>query len=262
MMQFSGSLHFPVYTYGILMLLAFLAGIGLFSANCRAAGTRTPDLTDILLVISLCGIAGARLLYIMLFPHQFNSIRDYLALHEGGLVFYGGLIAAIIGLFAYLRLKKAAWTPVFDCLVPSLALGQAIGRFGCLFNECCYGTRTTLLHIYRISSDPPECFRHPTQAYEAAFLAVMAIATALLLRCQKGSFLRPGMLSGMYLLAYSCWRFLLEFLRGDERGGFFTALHLSPSQLVSIILMAISTGMIVYCYKYSSGFGDNKNEQN
>lgn len=262
-MQFSGGFHLPVYTYGILMLLAFLAGIGLFSTNCKAVGTRIPDLTDVLLVISLSGITGARLLYIILFPEQFAGLSDWLALHEGGLVFYGGLFAAISGLSIYLYQKNTAWAPVFDCLVPSLAMGQAIGRVGCLINECCYGIKTNLLHIYRLSSDPPECYRHPTQAYEAMFLAVMAIAAMQLLRCGRcKNQLRPGMITGLYLFAYSCWRFLLEFLRGDDRGGFFTVLHLSPSQLVSIILMVISTGMIVYCYKHPSGFGDNTNEQN
>lgn len=257
-MQWLASLHLPVYTYGILLLIAFVGGIAWFAANCRRLGQPLPDTVDLLLVVSISGLAGARFLYISLFPEQFSGMADYLALHEGGLVFYGGLFAAIAALFIYLRLKKIAWQPVFDCLVPSLAMGQAIGRFGCLINGCCYGRRTEMFHIYRLDNDPEGVFRHPTQAYELMFLMLLAImATRLLHRMTSPGLLKPGVLSGLYLSIYSGWRFLIEFLRDDPRGGFFTTMHLSPSQLLSIILMAMGGSMIVYCNKYSAGSGVN-----
>ena len=257
-MQWLASLHLPVYTYGILLLFAFVSGIAWFAANCRKLGQPLPDLVDILLVIAISGITGARLLYIILFPEQFSGLADYFALHEGGLVFYGGLFSAIAGLFIYLRQKGIAWQPVFDCLIPSLAMGQALGRLGCLINGCCYGRRSEILHIYRLSGDPEGFFRHPTQAYEAIFLILMAVIATRMLHRQTATGLRkPGILSGLYLSAYSGWRFLIEFLRDDPRGGFFTTMHLSPSQLLSIILMAMGGSMIVYCSKYSAGSGVN-----
>ncbi len=253
----------PVYTYGILMLVAFLAGTWLFSANCRAIGIKSPDLVDFMLIISLAGLAGARIMYIALFPHQFNSFRDLLALHEGGLVFHGGLFAATAGLFVYFLKKSLPWRALFDAVTPSLAMGHAIGRLGCLINGCCYGAQTDLISLYRLNDDPPGCYRHPTQAYEAGFLVLLAFFTTLVLRRQSGMLrAHPGVLTGLYVFAYSTWRFLIEFIRDDDRGGFFTTMLLSPGQLASIFLMILAGLMVIYCYKYPADTGDKADEQN
>lgn len=256
-------LQLPVYTYGILMLVAFLAGTWLFSANCRATGIKKPDLVDFMLIISLAGLAGARIMYIALFPQQFSSFRDLIALHEGGLVFHGGLFASAAGLFVYFLKKSLPWRALFDAVTPSLALGHAIGRFGCLINGCCYGARTDLISIYHLSGDPPGCYRHPTQAYEGGFLLLLAVFTAVLLRRRPGVVsARPGVLTGLYVFVYSIWRFLLEFIRDDDRGGFFTPILLSPGQLASIFLMTLAGLMVIYCYKYPADTGDKADEQN
>ncbi len=239
------------------MLLALLLGIWLFKINCRKTGITCPDLVDLMLILSICGIAGARILYIVLFPHQFSSFADYAALHEGGLVFFGGFAAAAVGLLIYLRRKKLPVAATFDCLIPPLAFGHAIGRLGCLLNNCCYGAATDMISIYRLPEDPPGCYRHPTQLYESIFLvAAGAVSNLLLHKKITGQRLRPGILSGLYLAAYSLWRFLIEFWRDDDRGGFYTAMHLSPSQLGATVLMAIACLVVVYCYNYNAGSGD------
>ena len=262
MQQLTG-LHLPVYAYGILMLIAFLAGTRLFSANCRATGIKQPDLVDFMLIISLAGLAGARIMYIALFPQQFSSFRDLIALHEGGLVFHGGLFAAATGLFVYFIKKSLPWRALFDTLTPSLALGHAIGRFGCLINDCCYGAQTDLFNIYHLNNDPPGCYRHPTQFYESGFLLLLAIATSLILRHRPGMVrARPGVLTGLYVVVYSTWRFLLEFIRDDDRGGFFTPMLLSPGQLASIFLIILAALMVIYCYKYPADTGDKADEHN
>ncbi len=262
-MQLLADLQLPVYTYGILMLIAFLAGTWLFSANCRAIGVKSPDLVDFMLIISLTGLAGARIMYIVLFPQQFNTFRDLIALHEGGLVFNGGLFAAATGLFVYFRQKSLPWRSLFDAITPSLAFGHALGRFGCLINGCCYGLRTDLISIYHLAGDPPGCYRHPTQAYESGFLLLLAFLTSLILRRRPAmARARPGVLTGVYIFVYSAWRFLLEFIRDDDRGGFFTPMLLSPGQLASIFLMTLAGLMVIYCYKYPADTGDKADEQN
>lgn len=261
-MQLLADLQLPVYTYGILMLVAFLAGTWLFSANCRAIGSQRPDLVDFMLIISLAGLAGARIMYIALFPQQFTSFRDLVALHEGGLVFHGGLFTAAVGLLAYFIKKSLPWRTLFDAITPSLALGHAIGRLGCLINGCCYGTQTDLISIYHLNVDPPGRYRHPTQVYEATFLLFLAFFTTLILRKSESVRIRPGVLTGMYVFVYSAWRFLLEFIRGDDRGGFFTPMLLSPGQLASIFLMTLAGLMVIYCYNYPADTGDKADEQN
>lgn len=256
-------LHLPFYSYGILMVIAFIAGIGLFAFNCRRCRETMPELIDLTLVITISGVIGSRLLYIVLFPEQFSGIRDYLALHEGGLVFYGGLIASLVSLAIFARCKNLSFRSLADFLAPSLALGHAIGRLGCLIDECCYGTQTSFLQMYRLKSDLPGCYRHPTQLYEAAFLLLMAILLSIALPSRwRRTESNKGLITGFYLIAYSFFRFLIEFIRGDERGGFFTIWQFSPSQLTAILLMAFAAAWIVYCRINSVDSGVKIDEQN
>ncbi|PKL45668.1 MAG: prolipoprotein diacylglyceryl transferase [Candidatus Riflebacteria bacterium HGW-Riflebacteria-1] len=241
----------PYYTYGILVLIAFLAGIWLFRRNARQLSLAVPDLVDLSLVISISGLIGARAAYILLFPEQFSTIRDYLAIHEGGLVFYGSLIGAVIATAIYCQATGYSFRKLVDLIAPAAALGHAIGRLGCINNNCCYGAVTTTYSIYRLPGDPPGQFRHPTQIYESLFLLVLLFVLNRLLRiCYAGTSTKSGLVAGIYLAAYSFFRFLIEYIRGDSRGGFYTAYNLSPSQITAVILLLCSAACIAYAVKY------------
>lgn len=245
------------------MIIAFLAGIGLFAFNCRRNNEPMPDLIDLMLLMTISGIIGSRLLYIGLFPGQFSGIRDYLALHEGGLVFYGGLIATLLSLTIYAHRKGISFRSLADFLTPSLALGHAIGRLGCLVDECCYGCQTNFLQIYQLKNDLPGIYRHPTQLYEAAFLLLMSILLSIALHSEwQRRKTNKGLIAGFYLIAYSFFRFLIEFIRGDERGGFFTTWQFSPSQLTAVFVIACAAAWIVYCRINSVDSGVKIDEQN
>lgn len=252
----------PYYTYGILFLLAFLAGFWLFHRNVRKLRLKTPDPVDLALTTSISGLVGARIAYILIFPEHFTGLRDYLAIHEGGLVFYGGLVAAIAALTILCRAKDCSCRELFDLIAPSAALGHAIGRLGCLFNHCCYGAKTTCLQIYCLPGDPPGTFRHPTQLYESAFLLLlMFVLNRLLKSIYSGKHFKSGLIAGFYLAAYSLFRFLIEYIRGDERGGFYTPLALSPSQITAVILLLCSILFMAYAVKYPSANRGKTDEQ-
>ncbi|MBQ3643324.1 MAG: prolipoprotein diacylglyceryl transferase [Candidatus Riflebacteria bacterium] len=227
----------PFYSYGILMGFSFLFGVWLFKYNSRKCKIARPPLLDLFLIISIFGVIGARINYILLFPQYYHSFRDYIALHEGGLVYYGGMIAAIIALFIYCKIKKYSFAMTADYMVPSLALGHAFGRIGCLINDCCYGVQTNFIKIYQLKSDPEEVYRHPTQLYEIIYLFILATVFSLVIKSgwqEKNG--KRGFLASFYVISYSILRFLNEYLRADARGGFYTALKLSPAQVTSIIL--------------------------
>ncbi|MBP5470906.1 MAG: prolipoprotein diacylglyceryl transferase, partial [Candidatus Riflebacteria bacterium] len=170
--------------------------------NSRNSLEKRPPLIDILLIISVFGIIGARINYIVLFPQYYNSLRDYLALHEGGLVFYGGMIAAIIALFAYCKIKKYSFAMVADYMVPSLAIGHAMGRIGCLINDCCFGARTEFIKIYHLKNEPADFFRHPTQLYEIIYLVLLTIMFTFILKTNWQE--KPnnrGLVASMYIIS-------------------------------------------------------------
>ena len=229
-------IELPFYTYGILMGVAFLFGVWFCKYNSKVSELPTPPFIDLILVLSICGVVGARINYILLFPQYYHSLRDCLALHEGGLVFYGGMVLAILGLFIYCKIKKYSFGVVADYMVPSLAIGHAMGRVGCLINDCCYGAVTNSIRIYHLKNEPMDCFRHPTQLYEIVYLITLAMIFTWLLKKDSKRPRKNGSLTAWYCVSYATLRFLNEYLRADDRGGFFTSLRLSPAQITSIIM--------------------------
>ena len=236
----------PFYSYGILMGFSFILATFLFKHNSKKSKYPLPPFLDLFLIISIFGVIGARINYILLFPQYYNSLRDCLALHEGGLVFYGGMISAIIGLFIYCKIKHYSFALVTDYMVPSLAIGHAIGRLGCLINDCCYGAPTNIIKIYHLKSDPINIYRHPTQLYEIIYLIILAIIFTFVLKtgCQEQK-QNQGLITSGYLISYSILRFLNEYLRADSRGGFYTNFNLSPAQITSLILIIFSIFYII-----------------
>lgn len=242
---------FSEWLYGILLTIAFIAGLTIFYRNLKAAELPEEVFVDVALITSISAIAGARILYILLYPQQFNSLRDYIAIYEGGLVFYGGFLLAVLILALYCRLKKLSISSLADLIAPSLALGHAIGRIGCFCNNCCYGKPTGFCHLYQLPTDPQNLFRHPTQLYSSAFLFILFIFLQKSLSSyQKSKKFMPGSIALGYILSYTFFRFLIEFLRGDNRGGFFTPLNLSVSQLISLGIFIF--GLIIIGHRIKS----------
>ncbi len=246
------SAYLPFYSYGVLMTIAFVLGLILVKKNLNKTSLKNLEFVDYALVISICALFGSRLLYIVLYPDQFKSLKDYLAIYEGGMVFFGGFLAAFIGGIAFAYFKKASLKEFLDACAAPLSIGHALGRIGCLINGCCYGKPTNWPQIYRLNTDPISCYRHPVQLYESIFLLLTFFALnysfkrTYVLKKQK-----KGMTAGIYLLSYSIFRFFIENVRADDRGGLFTPFNLSISQSISVVLFGLAVLWIVYCNKNS-----------
>jgi len=141
----AGGPGLPIRGYGVMLLVGVLAGVGLAVREARRVGL-DPDT-----VISLCfhlfvfGILGARLFYVIEYwpqfrrPDRLGTLVAILNVTQGGLVVYGSLIGALLGGLWFLRRHALPTLAVADLMTPSLALGLALGRIGCLLNGCCYG---------------------------------------------------------------------------------------------------------------------------
>ncbi len=232
-------LELPVYSYGILVALAFILGLYLYQLSSKYEKEPLPGVVSLLLLLSCSGIVGARIAYILLFPWQFSSLKDCFAIHEGGLVFYGGFLGALLVSWIYCKAKGFNFSAFADNTVPSLALGHAIGRLGCLINSCCYGKQSSFLKIYRIPGDPEGIYRHPTQLYCSLFLLGLFVFLRHLLRSEK---IRTshGVTASIYLIFYSVFRFFIEFLRDDDRGQLNLPFDFSISQIISALLFTVA----------------------
>lgn len=144
----------------------------------------------------------------------------------GGLVFYGGLIFALIFSFIFF-IRYPALKSLYLQFVPGLALAHGVGRIGCFLAGCCFGEIThSGLGIHFNGAE-----RFPVQLYEAILLILLGIILHLKKREWKTSLLIK------YLFAYSVIRFALEFMRGDEvRGG---VAALSTSQWISVCIFLL-----------------------
>jgi len=218
-------------SYGLMMAVSFLLGVALSLHFNRREGRPDDDLLDLAVVIMLSAIAGARALYVIVeWPEFAAAPWTVVAVWQGGLVYYGGLIGASIGAAVYLRRKKMPLWSYADVLAPGLALGQVTGRLGCFFNGCCYG-REDAAHGLVFPALGDNIPRLPTMLYESAFCLLLCVFLVWL----WGRRSYVGQVFGVYVVGYAAWRFCIEFLRGDPERGTLISSALSPSQWISLL---------------------------
>jgi len=228
-----------VHWYGILVATGFLAGLWTASRRGLRDGLPGELIADLGVWLMIGGIVGARVHHVVAYWQEEFAGQPWweiFAIHHGGLVFYGGLLGASLATVFYARAKRLPLWRLADALAPSIPLGQAFGRLGCVFNGCCYGWPTGLPWAIRYPADHVThgAGVHPTPLYEALANLVLYGALAWLYRRRQ----HPGQVFVLYLLSYGGLRFAVEFFRGDYSarylGGWAT-----PGQLVSLLVVGV-----------------------
>lgn len=241
--------NFFLPTYGLLVALAFLTALMLTGRLAHHAGLDREAVLNVGIYSALAGIIGAKLLMILLDLNTFlANPREILSLStlQAGGVFYGGLLAALVTAFLYMRRKRLPVLATLDVFAPGLALGHAIGRLGCFAAGCCWGLETRLPwavkftdpRANRLVGVPLETPLHPTQLYES--LAELVIFAVLFRFFKKPH--RDGAVISLYLILYSAARFLVEFVRAHEQPNPFGG-PLSNAQWISLGLIV---GGVIY----------------
>jgi phosphatidylglycerol---prolipoprotein diacylglyceryl transferase len=225
----------PLYIrfYGIILMLGAVAGGWLATVEVKRRGLDTEMVWDLLVYLIIGGVIGARLWHIFTpppssiaqgFTTQFYLTHplDAIAIWKGGLGIPGTIIGGLIALYFYTRNNRGgiSFLDWVDIGAPSLALGQAIGRWGNFFNQELYGAPTTLpwkIYIdpaHRLQGFESVAYYHPLFAYESLLnLANMLLLLWLMRR--SASNLKRGDIFNVYLIAYPLIRFSLDFLRLD-----------------------------------------------
>jgi len=238
----------PVYSYGVLLALAYLAGLQLAVMRARRAGLDSARIMDLGIYLIIAALVGAKLMLVVVdFSYFRDHPRELLSLVRVGGVFYGGLIFALLaGLFLVRRYKLPVWSAA-DMYAPGVALGHIIGRLGCLLAGCCYGRPTDLPWGITFTSPvaaasagtPLGIPLHPTQIYDAG--AELLILIFLLVFERRGR-PYPGRTWWLYMLLYAVARFIVEIFRADDRG---IILGFSTSQFVSLVMAPIAIVMLL-----------------
>ena len=237
-----------IYWYSVLILLAIIIGTYLVIIEAPRRGLKVDYIKDLIFYLVIVAIIGARVYYVIFnFTAYRDNPLDIFKIWEGGLAIYGGIIAGIIFIFFYARYKKQSVIDTMDVMVPSLILGQAIGRWGNFFHREAYGVRTSLahlreLHIPNFIIDNMFINGHyytPTFLYES-LLCLMGFAFLMIIR--KKTRKMKGMQVGIYFIFYGIVRFFIEGLRMDSL--YFRGYRVS--QIVSIILIVIGITIVLY----------------
>ena len=149
----------PIRGYGVMLLLAVAAGVGLAAWRGRRLGIDPELIFTLAFWAFVPAIIGARAFYVIEYWDEFqrgpNTLWAILNVTQGGLVVYGSVIGGIAGLVAFIYKYKMPPLATFDLVVPSFVLGMAIGRIGCLLNGCCFGGVCDLPWAVTFPADSP-----------------------------------------------------------------------------------------------------------
>jgi phosphatidylglycerol:prolipoprotein diacylglycerol transferase len=229
-------LEWPISSFGAAMAIAFLIGYWIAIPRMSEEGLDPNDAANMLIWIMAGGVLGAKLYYATDFTLRGETEFWSALLSRAGMVFYGGLIGGALAGYAGCRFYKIAPIAFANACAISLAVGQAIGRIGCLLVGDDYGRATDLpWGIAFPQGLPPVHYPvHPTQIYESAWLFLVAL---YLWRRRKKS---PSLM-GEYLILNGVGRTVVEHWRLNPR----VALDMSEAQWIGIGLIVFGALLLV-----------------
>ena len=266
--------------YGLLIAISVLLGLNLSKKLARSRGIDPNFISEILPSLVLSAIIGARVYYVIFEYQQFSgdkffttikilniylNIPSFLAIWEGGIAIHGALLGGFLSIYLFCKSKKIPLKIFLDLLMPSVILGQSIGRWGNFFNNEAFGIPTNLpWKLFIPLSNRPNIFAnsqyfHPTFLYESLWnLIIFTILIYIFNKQSKDNSITPGLITSLYLVTYSFGRFWIEGLRIDSLclGGFppYCEGGLRVAQFISIFLF--SSGLV---WLYFLKFKFNKN---
>jgi phosphatidylglycerol---prolipoprotein diacylglyceryl transferase len=232
--------------------LAYITGILIGWALAKKILISEPHLEkkfdDYITYLIISIIVGGRLGYVFFYnaDYYYNNIFDIFKIWQGGMSFHGGVIGIIIASVWFA--KKNSQNPLSYLDIVSLVapIGIFFGRIANFINSELYGLETNLpWGVKFIQVD--DLYRHPSQLYEAFFEGLILFFILLYFR-NKGFLKSPGLISGLFLIFYSIFRFLIEFFRvPDEQLGYLL-FNLTMGQLISFLFLLIGSYLTIRKY--------------
>ncbi len=248
-----------VYWYGVIIMIGIMTGIYIAGKEAKRTGQDENTYYDFALIVIVIALIGARLYYVAFEWESYkNDLMKIFAFREGGVAIYGAVIASVISAIIYTRLKNIKFTLFADTAIPSLIIGQAIGRWGNFFNKEAFGVYTNNLFAMCIRKDVasfiPKSLEnnnvlykgsqyiqvHPTFFYESMWnLALFAI---LIFYRKRKKY--EGELFVLYIIGYALGRLWIEGLRTDQLLLWNT--NMAASQVLSAFLLTFGTAYHIY----------------
>ena len=240
-----------IHTYGLMLAIAFLVGIGWVSREGKRQNIPPDKVMDLGLWVLFASVIGSRIAYVLPHWNEFAARPlSVIAVWEGGLTFYGGVLLAVPVGFLFMWKNRLPIWRTSDLGAPAFALGVFLGRVGCFLNGCCFGNPTGVPWGVTFPENCPAGYQfgdvarlHPTQVYEA--LAGLAILGILLLVRRKKPF--EGAVFWTFVLLYGAWRFLSDSWRyyDPQSTLLWSRMDIPESRVASLALVALSVVFLV-----------------
>ena len=220
----------------MLAITIFVVGHFIAKEAQRRLNIKSEEIYDLIFWTVLGSVIGCRIFFILLnLPFFIDNPIEIIMIQHGGLAWQGGMIFGLVIFCWYTHFKKWPLLKLADLVVPFIALGQAIGRWGCFLNGYCYG-KDVSWGIY----DPQRGIHaHPTQIYLSVGAFLVFVILKRVSRHQKFE----GQIFALYFILEALTRFIIEFFRADHEDIFYS---LSIFQIVCIFLFIGS----LYGYTY------------
>jgi len=249
----------PIYFYGLIIAIGFLAGIFFASMVAKKLGEKSDLALDLALICSVPAIICARLYYVIFrFDDYKDNILSIFDIRSGGIAIYGAVIGAVVAAYVFCRIKNINTLKVFDIGSVGLITGQAIGRWGNFFNQEAFGSNTNLpwgmtsdavkeyltalkLKGVNVSPDIPV---HPTFLYESIWCIItLVVLIFIVYKFYKFN----GQVFYAYGALYGLGRLWIEGLRTDS----LMIGSVRVSQAVALVSVVVFAALYITCIKKS-----------
>ena len=241
----------PVAWYGIIIALGMVVAITyIMWRTTQYKGITPDDIIDFALFVIIFGVIGARLYYVLFELDRYDSFADVIAIWNGGLAIYGGIIFGAITAIVICLIKKIHIPCFFDMLAPAVMIAQSIGRWGNFFNAEAYGSATdsifrmSITEISSLGIEGSTIYVHPTFFYESMWNLVGFILLTVLYNKRK--------FDGQIVLGYIAWyglgRTFIEGLRADSL--YIGDTGIRVSQLIAIVSCVAAVAAMAYLWFY------------
>lgn len=231
--------------YGIIIAFGVLVACLVAIYNCKRKGLSTDLPFELLLWCFPLAIIGARLYYII-FSGESYTFAEAIAIWNGGIAIYGGVIGGLIGLILYSVIRKRNFLQTLDIVAPSLIIAQSIGRWGNFVNQEVYGTVVLDPNLqffpFSVFIDALGEWHYATFFYESMLNLIGFFILMYLFKKSKIS----GITASAYLIFYGVVRFFLEGIRQSTEILFIPGTNIMISQVVSILFVLAGVSLLSY----------------
>ena len=257
--------RFNVYWYGVCIAFGICLALVFAFRHSVEFGVDADSMVDVILIGIVLGIASARAYYVAMAPFKYESIWEMIAIRDGGLAIYGGIIGGFLFGGLACKWRGVPVLPMFDLTAMGFLLGQCCGRWGNFFNQEAFGCNTTLpwgmyseaTRDYLMGSTvtaqsgvtiDPNLPVHPTFLYESIWCLVGFILLFRYIKKRKFN----GDIALRYMIWYGAGRFWIEALRTDSLM-LVPSIGLRVSQLIAGIAVVAGVAAEIYFTRKAEG---------